>query len=382
MDLDRRPRLALREWHTDRLRREPHHVATGVEPRTTIQFGMRSHPAIVGLVALAAALATGCALSHEAAIDTGIDDAWIDFDASLDGTTRRDVFPGEIVARPDVIVAPDAGCAAGMMRCGSGGCVDVSSDTSNCGACGTTCPGPSNGTAVCSMGICHVNCAGGYHLCGAACVPDASTAQCGNACLPCMAVPNADVACVGGGCMHTCVAGFVDNGGSCVSTSPLTCGDRTLETGETCDDGNRVGGDGCSPSCQMEPGTSADDCSTTIVPIRISDTGRHLYVGTTNGASSSASSCVADGPDVAYQIVYESPLSSYSYAVTAVPSTRWDVVLEHGGVCSPGTCVDVYAAGGTESYSNTPSGPVTTFVMVDGYHSGDHGDFVLEIDVM
>lgn len=30
------------------------------------------------------------------------------------------------------------------------------------------------------------------------------------------------------------------------------CGDLVLDTGETCDDGNRVGGDGCSASCDIE----------------------------------------------------------------------------------------------------------------------------------
>ena len=32
------------------------------------------------------------------------------------------------------------------------------------------------------------------------------------------------------------------------------CGDRILGTGETCDDGNTVSGDGCSATCQSEPG--------------------------------------------------------------------------------------------------------------------------------
>src|SRR4051794_37027387 len=31
------------------------------------------------------------------------------------------------------------------------------------------------------------------------------------------------------------------------------CGDGELDPGETCDDGNRVGGDGCSPRCRPEP---------------------------------------------------------------------------------------------------------------------------------
>jgi cysteine-rich repeat protein len=31
-----------------------------------------------------------------------------------------------------------------------------------------------------------------------------------------------------------------------------TCGDRDLDTGESCDDGNRVDGDGCDAACRIE----------------------------------------------------------------------------------------------------------------------------------
>ncbi|HEX2685808.1 MAG TPA: DUF4215 domain-containing protein, partial [Kofleriaceae bacterium] len=33
------------------------------------------------------------------------------------------------------------------------------------------------------------------------------------------------------------------------------CGDSVLEAGERCDDGNTASGDGCSASCQIEPGS-------------------------------------------------------------------------------------------------------------------------------
>jgi cysteine-rich repeat protein len=33
---------------------------------------------------------------------------------------------------------------------------------------------------------------------------------------------------------------------------PVTCGDRIVESDETCDDGNATGGDGCNSQCQME----------------------------------------------------------------------------------------------------------------------------------
>jgi cysteine-rich repeat protein len=46
----------------------------------------------------------------------------------------------------------------------------------------------------------------------------------------------------------------VDNGlGICP-----TCGNNTREAPETCDDGNRTDGDGCSASCQMEQATPGD----------------------------------------------------------------------------------------------------------------------------
>jgi cysteine-rich repeat protein len=40
----------------------------------------------------------------------------------------------------------------------------------------------------------------------------------------------------------------------CLVTTSAACGNGLLETGETCDDGNPAGGDGCSASCQDEVG--------------------------------------------------------------------------------------------------------------------------------
>jgi cysteine-rich repeat protein len=41
------------------------------------------------------------------------------------------------------------------------------------------------------------------------------------------------------------------------------CGDSLLDAGETCDDGNVASGDGCSSSCQVEPGF---DCTAPVPP--------------------------------------------------------------------------------------------------------------------
>jgi TonB family protein len=37
------------------------------------------------------------------------------------------------------------------------------------------------------------------------------------------------------------------------ATPTSTCGNGVVEDGETCDDGNRTGGDGCSATCEREP---------------------------------------------------------------------------------------------------------------------------------
>jgi len=46
----------------------------------------------------------------------------------------------------------------------------------------------------------------------------------------------------------------VCSGDACVQ--PAVCGDGVIGAGETCDDGNSVPGDGCSGTCQIEPGYS------------------------------------------------------------------------------------------------------------------------------
>ncbi len=47
-------------------------------------------------------------------------------------------------------------------------------------------------------------------------------------------------------------------GVSCPTATPI-CGNRIVETGEQCDDGNTVNGDGCSSSCQRESNSTCTD---------------------------------------------------------------------------------------------------------------------------
>jgi fibro-slime domain-containing protein len=61
----------------------------------------------------------------------------------------------------------------------------------------------------------------------------------------------------GTGCSKTCTKEPICRGTNGTGTTHActpTCGNGSLESGEECDDGNLVNGDGCSSTCQIEPG--------------------------------------------------------------------------------------------------------------------------------
>src|SRR5512142_1394395 len=90
-----------------------------------------------------------------------------------------------VACGPAVVDAPCTGdtcpCDAGLFRCGAE-CVDLRTDGTNCGACGTVC----NGGATCTQGAC--SCAPGAVLCSGQCTDRSSDPQdcgvCGRVCAP------------------------------------------------------------------------------------------------------------------------------------------------------------------------------------------------------
>jgi len=51
-----------------------------------------------------------------------------------------------------------------------------------------------------------------------------------------------------------CQTGFVCLGAAGCVAATSVCGNGVIETGEVCDDGNTVGGDGCSATCTIDRG--------------------------------------------------------------------------------------------------------------------------------
>jgi fibro-slime domain-containing protein len=81
------------------------------------------------------------------------------------------------------------------------------------------------------------------------------------------------------GCSSTCTIEPACAGGTCTAT----CGDGIVEPGEQCDDGNLIAGDGCSATCTIEPGFTCTAAiqtppTTLTMPILYRDM---LYAGTT-----------------------------------------------------------------------------------------------------
>lgn len=102
-----------------------------------------------------------------------------------------------------------------------GVCVNSFTDVNNCGACATVCPNVSNGSPVCSSGVCISSCNGGFTSCNGTCV---NTATDNNNCGSCATSCGTGRTCLAGACQ--CTVGLTSCIGSCVNTqtNPLNCG--------------------------------------------------------------------------------------------------------------------------------------------------------------
>jgi hypothetical protein len=141
----------------------------------------------VGIVPMAIA---GCATGAGDLPDTGLTDV----PSEVPGETATD----EGTETP--------ACGPGLDACGAT-CVDLASDTANCGRCGNACPAGQ----VCSLGVCSTECADGLTVCRGVCIDTATDpANCGRCGNPCPTAPHEVAGCEAGVCTADCGDGWMD----------------------------------------------------------------------------------------------------------------------------------------------------------------------------
>jgi cysteine-rich repeat protein len=189
-----------------------------------------------------------------------------------------------------------------------------------------------------------------------------------------------------------------DSGTSAVSDArPTGCGDGIVSLAETCDDGNRAPGDGCSTACALEDqGPGGDGCATrrvlTLVPT--SATGLGAYATGDLSSVSGGLTC-ANGTGDGGDVVFAFALSHVSdVSLSLVPSspsavfgaTDFLVSLRgaSGLACTAPAgevgCADFGGKGVGETLVATALSAGTYFVIVDSFIYPDQdGLFALEI---
>lgn len=170
-------------------------VACGSSSSRAVDASAADHPSVSDA-------AVDVTASVDAVGDVMPTDARVDVSADGTGDARAD---GEGADRGDVDAGLDASCPAGLTPCeeGDGGvrCVDLRSDTCNCGFCGAGCP-------FCNGGICQ-DCGGAPIVqCfrGGACVAGVNEPYCAD-----LMVDHDNC----GACFSACAPGQLCVGGSC-----------------------------------------------------------------------------------------------------------------------------------------------------------------------
>ena len=228
---------------------------------------------------------TTCPSGQSCTPGTGRCGAWL----CTPGTASCGSATTRTVCNADGLGFTTSACAS-MQTCSAGACVPWVC-TPGAASCASV-----DARQVCNsdgLGYTPVGCSGpdpeGYSCTGAgtctprSCVPGTATAVCASA--------TSRQICATDGLGF--VAAACASGQSCTSgVCAVRCGDGVVGSGETCDDGNTVGGDGCSMLCQSETvsllsrGRAASQSSTTDpFPANLAVDGIRSYGATRNVAS-------------------------------------------------------------------------------------------------
>ncbi len=179
-------------------------------------------------------------------------------------------------------------------------------------------------------------------------------------------------------------AGWADE--AAMSKALTLCGNKVIDPGEECDDGNIVDNDGCSSTCKIESAGTQDVCDGALLALSKADASTR-YTGSVSGTTTGlfnhyAATCGGGtGRDAVYRI--EPPLNGR--ATVRLKAAFSAVLFARTGCTDAKTelaCADdSHATADTTASLTFPvfqGAPV--FVFVDGY-GGSAGEFTLDVDV-
>jgi cysteine-rich repeat protein len=235
-----------------------------------------------------------------------------------------------------------------------------------CDGVGNDCPAdafqPSTVECRASAGVCDVaeSCTGtgpdcpadGFAPSTTVCRPDAGDCDVEETCTgtavdcPSDAFENDGTTCSDG---NLCTLDDVCVAGVCTGDSML-CGDGVLQDGcgEQCDDSNLDAGDGCSPTCQVEPGLGCTagpltGCRHPFVPGKAS-----IQLSKKGGSKDQIKWKWLKGERTTFS-EYGTPLTTTNYEVCIYDSTglRFEITNPAGGTCAGKPC---WKASGSKGY--------------------------------
>lgn len=165
---------------------------------------------------------------------------------------------------------------------------------------------------------------------------------------------------------------------------PAACGNGAIEGGESCDDGNKTSGDGCSATCQLEPVTGHDTCANadpvTLVPGVGGAYAANVRSGTTNLAHDQTfTGCSSAGADAVFAVV--APIDGVLTASVVADGFAASVGVRTS--CPPSTTatLPLACAKAPDEVGVSVSQGQTYYVIVDGVATADKGAFTLLVDV-
>jgi cysteine-rich repeat protein len=166
-----------------------------------------------------------------------------------------------------------------------------------------------------------------------------------------------------------------------VAVTVTECGDGQVQAGEECDDGPQNGKNAqCSETCTLLACKNAMGLTDASGP-------GYEFIGTSgqdtsDGGGALSASCGQLGSTAPEKVFSIRPVRSGQLEVVLEPAPDVDLTLSARSNCNASgaelICVDGARKGGVERLSLPATAGETIYLVVDGYSSGDHGQFTLK----